>query len=126
MNPSLEKDSMSRIRICQMITELGLAGAERCVYELSERLNKDRFDVQVVAMRGGKVAEWLREAGIKVTGLGVRAAQPATFPARNSPFRALDDAVLANCIALRRHGRKTRRARRIHCLPNPILIPFFC
>ena len=72
MNPSLEKDSMSRIRICQMITELGLAGAERCVYELSERLNKDRFDVQVVAMRGGKVAEWLREAGIKVTVLGVR------------------------------------------------------
>ena len=63
---------MSRIRICQMITELGLAGAERCVYEISKRLNKDRFDVQVVAMRGGKVAEWLTEAGIKVTVLGVR------------------------------------------------------
>lgn len=63
---------MRPIRICQLITELRLAGAERCVYELSRRLDKDRFDVQVVALRGGKVAGWLSQAGIKVTILAVR------------------------------------------------------
>ena len=63
---------MSRIRVCQLITELAPAGAERCVYELSRRLDKGRFDVQVVALRGGQVADWLTEAGVKVTVLGVR------------------------------------------------------
>lgn len=62
---------MRRLRVCQLITELGPAGAERCVYELSRRLDKDRFDVQVVALRDGEVAEWLEKAGIKVTVLGV-------------------------------------------------------
>ena len=63
---------MDRIRICQIITELRPAGAERSVYELSTRLDRSRFDVQVVALRGGNVADWLTEAGVKVTVLGVR------------------------------------------------------
>ena len=63
---------MRRIKICQLITELGPAGAERCVYELSRRLDRDRFDVQVMALRGGAVAGWLSEAGIRVTVLDIR------------------------------------------------------
>jgi glycosyltransferase involved in cell wall biosynthesis len=55
-----------------MITELRPAGAERCVYELATRLDKDRFDVEVLALRGGAVADWLAEAGVKVHVLGVR------------------------------------------------------
>ncbi len=62
---------MRRLRVCQLITELGPAGAERCVYELSRRLDRDRFDVQVVALRDGEVGDWLERAGIKVTVLGV-------------------------------------------------------
>ena len=63
---------MSKIRVCQMITELRPAGAERSVYELATRLDTDRFDVRVVALRGGAVADWLGEAGIRTDVLGVR------------------------------------------------------
>ncbi len=63
---------MKRIRICQLITELGPAGAERVVYELATRLDREKFDVQVVALRGGAVADWLTQAGVKVTLLNVR------------------------------------------------------
>jgi len=63
---------MSRLRIAQLITSLRPAGAERGLYELSRRLNRDRFDVQVVALQGGPVAQWLEDAGIGVTVLGVR------------------------------------------------------
>lgn len=63
---------MRRLRVCHLITELGPAGAERCVYELARRLDRTRFDVQVAALRGGAVAEWLAAAGVPVTVLGVR------------------------------------------------------
>ena len=63
---------MGRIRICQLITDLTPAGAERCVYELVRRLDRDRFDVRVAALRGGRMADWLAEAGVRVTVLGVR------------------------------------------------------
>jgi glycosyltransferase involved in cell wall biosynthesis len=63
---------MDRIRICQLITELRLSGAERVVYELSTRLDRQQFDVQVVSLRGGQVADMLRDAGIRCTVLGVR------------------------------------------------------
>jgi len=55
-----------------MITELRPAGAERSLYELATRLDPDRFDVRVVALRGGQVADWLVEAGIRTDVLGVR------------------------------------------------------
>jgi glycosyltransferase involved in cell wall biosynthesis len=63
---------MKRLRLCHLITELGPAGAERCVYELARRLDRGRFDVQVAALRGGAVADWLVEAGVPVTVLGLR------------------------------------------------------
>jgi len=63
---------MERLRIAHLITELGPGGAERCVYELSRRMDPARFDVQVVALRGGAVADWLAEAGIRTTVLGLR------------------------------------------------------
>ena len=66
------KVSEPRIRICQLITELEPAGAERVVCELATRLDKDRFEVQVAALRGGVVTRRLEEAGVKVTVLGVR------------------------------------------------------
>ncbi|MFB3891902.1 MAG: glycosyltransferase [Phycisphaerae bacterium] len=63
---------MSRIRICQLITELRPAGAERCLFELARRLDRRRFDMRVAALRGGDVADWLTAEGIPVTVLGVR------------------------------------------------------
>ncbi|MCJ7544810.1 MAG: glycosyltransferase [Phycisphaerae bacterium] len=63
---------MRRLRVCHLITELGPAGAERCVYELARRVDRSRFDVQVAALRGGAVADWLAAAGVPVTVLGVR------------------------------------------------------
>ena len=63
---------MRRLRVCQLITTLGVAGAERGVYELSRRLDRARFDVHVVALQGGPVEEWLAAAGIPTTVLGLR------------------------------------------------------
>jgi glycosyltransferase involved in cell wall biosynthesis len=63
---------MKQLRVCHLITELGPAGAERCVYELARRLDRGRFDVQVAALRGGAVADWLAEAHVPVTVLGLR------------------------------------------------------
>jgi len=54
------------IRICQFITELRPAGAERCVYALATRLPAERFTVEVAALRGGPVADALRAAGVTV------------------------------------------------------------
>jgi len=63
---------VQRLRIAHLITELGPGGAERCVYELSRRIDPERFDVQVIALRGGLVAQWLAEAGVRTTVLGLR------------------------------------------------------
>lgn len=63
---------MSRLRICHLITELAPAGAERALYELVVRLDRARFDVQVVSLRGGAVVDWLVRQGIRTTVLGVR------------------------------------------------------
>jgi glycosyltransferase involved in cell wall biosynthesis len=63
---------MGRARICQLITELVPSGAERCVYELSRRLDRARFDVEVAALRGGAVADWLAAEGIPVHVMHVR------------------------------------------------------
>ena len=63
---------MRRLRICQLITTLGVGGAERGVYELAKRLDGERFDVRVIALQGGEVAEWLGEAGVPAGVLGVR------------------------------------------------------
>ena len=60
------------IRICQLITELRPGGAERCVYELSHRLDRPRFEVHAAALRGGAVEGWLSKAGVPTTVLNIR------------------------------------------------------
>ena len=69
---------MERIRICQLTTELRPGGAERCVYELARRLDRDRFAPHVIALRGGAVEGWLSEAGVDVSVLGVRCKADVT------------------------------------------------
>jgi glycosyltransferase involved in cell wall biosynthesis len=63
---------MPRIRVCQLITELQPAGAERVVYELATRLDRSEFDVQVAGLAGGAMVQKLSAAGVKVTALGAR------------------------------------------------------
>jgi glycosyltransferase involved in cell wall biosynthesis len=63
---------MPPLRVCQLITELRPAGAERCVYELATRLDRSRFDVRVIALRGGTVEDALRQAGVETAVLNVR------------------------------------------------------
>ena len=68
----IENPFMSRIRVCQLITELQPAGAERVVYELATRLDRSEFDVQVVGLAGGAMADKLAAGGVKVTALAAR------------------------------------------------------
>lgn len=63
---------MPPIRICQLITTLAPGGAERVVCELATRLDRRRFDVTVVGLRGGLVAQQLVAAGVPVETLGMR------------------------------------------------------
>jgi len=60
------------IRVCQMITELRPAGAERVLFELATRLDRSQFHVCVAALRGGPMVGMLRTAGVNVFVLGVR------------------------------------------------------
>lgn len=62
---------MRPLRVCQLITELAPGGAERCLFELSRRLDENLFDVQVIGLRDGEVADWLRDAAVEVTVLGM-------------------------------------------------------
>ena len=63
---------MRRLRICHLITTLGVGGAERGLWELCRRMDRRRFDVRVVGLRGGAVQRWLAEADVPVAVLGVR------------------------------------------------------
>jgi len=63
---------MGRIRVCQLLTELRPAGAERAVRDLVCRLAADRFDMHVIGLRGGSLAADLRECGIACHSLNVR------------------------------------------------------
>ncbi len=60
-----------RTRIALLITELRPAGAERVVYDLATRLDRDRFDVRVCSLTSrddddGAIARDLEAAGIPV------------------------------------------------------------
>ncbi len=82
---------MKKIRICQLITELVPGGAERIVYDLAHRLTTSktggvRFDVEVAALRGGAVADWLGREGIPTTVLGVRGKTDLAKLARLAGF----------------------------------------
>ena len=63
---------MAAVRICQLLRDLAPAGPERCACELAWRLDRERFDVRVVAFRGGALADWLEHENIPVTVLGTR------------------------------------------------------
>jgi glycosyltransferase involved in cell wall biosynthesis len=58
---------MKRLCVCQVITELAPGGAEQIVCDLALGLDRDRYDVEVAALRGGAYAQRLRDAGVRVT-----------------------------------------------------------
>ncbi len=105
---------MGRLRICQLITELQPAGAERIVYELARRLDPARFEVEVVGLRGGAVVDWLKEANVLVTVIGVKSKHDVWALGRLTDFLRqgrfdllhthLFHADLAGRLAARRAG----------------------
>ena len=73
---------MEPIRICQLITTLEPAGAERCVYELATRLDPSRFDVSVIGLRGGDMVGQLRAAGVSVRVINARSKWSMANPVK--------------------------------------------
>ena len=66
---------MSRIRVCQIVTDLKPSGPGRRVCDIAARLDRDRFDVSVIALRGmhgGPLAESLEFASVPVRVLNMR------------------------------------------------------
>jgi glycosyltransferase involved in cell wall biosynthesis len=56
-----------RLKVVQVISALSRGGAELSLYHLVTRLNRARFDVQVVCLRQeGELAGRFRQAGVKV------------------------------------------------------------
>jgi len=70
--PPLGRDTtLQRIAYC--ITELDVGGAEKCLFELVTRLDRERFEPHVFALKGpGPIGDWLGQRDIPVTYLGDR------------------------------------------------------
>ncbi|HNX27722.1 MAG TPA: glycosyltransferase, partial [Phycisphaerae bacterium] len=62
-----------KIRICEIITSLEHSGAEKVVCDLATRLDTRRFDVEVVGIKGGELADWLENHGVRVHVLNIGA-----------------------------------------------------
>ncbi len=63
---------MRPLRVCQLITTLGIGGAERGLYDLVTRMDRQRFEVEVFALRDGPMSARLAAAGIAATVLHLR------------------------------------------------------
>ena len=57
---------MSRIRVCQIVTDLKPSGPGHRVCDIATRLDRDRFDVSVIALRGGPLTEAPELASVPV------------------------------------------------------------
>jgi len=66
-------ETLQRIKMLFLITELNIGGAEMVVLETAARLNKDKFSASVCSLLpDGQLTEALREQGIKTFSLNVR------------------------------------------------------
>jgi glycosyltransferase involved in cell wall biosynthesis len=62
---------MSKIRVCQIVSDLKPSGPGRRVCEVATRLDRDKFDVSVIALQGGTLAESLQQASVEVKVLDI-------------------------------------------------------
>ena len=68
----------SPLRVCHLITTLDVGGAELMLARLVERMDPARFQCAVISLvEPGPVGARLRDAGVSVTGLGLRRGRPA-------------------------------------------------
>lgn len=66
------------IRICHVITDLDVAGAETMLTRLAKGMDPSRFEVSVVSLiEPGPLAEELRLAGVKVESLNAARGRPS-------------------------------------------------
>jgi glycosyltransferase involved in cell wall biosynthesis len=105
------------IRLTNLISGLGVGGAEMMLYGLSAALRRDGFEIRVISMTGdGPMGERIRGAGIPVTSLGmergvpnVRGAMRLARLLRGDPPDVLQTwmyhADLLGAIGARRGGR---------------------
>ena len=74
----------STIRVCHVITGLGLGGAERSLAELVLRLRSHRIESAIVSLRsGGCIADSLRGLGFGVEEIGIDGPIPSIRAARS-------------------------------------------
>jgi glycosyltransferase involved in cell wall biosynthesis len=73
----------SRVRVVHVTVGLGLGGAERLLTHLAPRIDRDRFEVSVLALKSwGPAGDALRAAGVPVEALNGRGFFDASLPWR--------------------------------------------
>lgn len=69
---------MKRIRTTHLITGLGEGGAEMMLARLLSRIDRDRFDCEVICVaESGPMADRMRATGARLTVLGMRRGRPS-------------------------------------------------
>lgn len=67
----------TRIKICHVITSLGIGGAERMLLKLASGINRERFDTEVICLTDrGAVGDALSDLGMDVRYLGMSRGIP--------------------------------------------------
>ena len=82
-SPGRDRAQRRRLRVAYLPTVLQAGGAEKQMLALAERLPKDRFEVEFVALSGaGEYDERAHAAGIPIRGLGTIPPPHVTSPER--------------------------------------------
>jgi glycosyltransferase involved in cell wall biosynthesis len=69
---------VKKIRMTHLVTSLGQGGAELMLARLLSRIDRDRFDCEVICLgESGAVADLIHATGIPVTILGMRRGRPS-------------------------------------------------
>jgi len=63
---------MSKIRVCQIVNDLNTSGPGRRVCEIVSRMDRGKFDVSVIALQGGQLAESLQDESDEVKVLDIK------------------------------------------------------
>ena len=65
------------MKILHLVTGLSIGGAEMMLYKLVTKMNRDKFEIQVISLTDvGPIGERIQDSGILVRALGMKRGVP--------------------------------------------------